>query len=46
MKFHDLKKSWRKLPETRKWEISSAVLTAVLIGYFIILLTIEKSMLQ
>jgi hypothetical protein len=46
MKLHDLQKSWRKLPWQRRWEIGSGIVTVVLIIYMVILLTIEKSMLQ
>jgi len=46
MKLHDLQKSWRKLPWQRRWTICSGIATALLIVYFIVLLTIEGSVLQ
>jgi hypothetical protein len=46
MKLHNLQKSWRRLPKTRRYEIGFGILTAVLIIYMIVLLTIERNMLQ
>jgi hypothetical protein len=45
MKLRNLQKSWRKATKD-KTLVNVAIITAVMVIYFIVLLTIEKNMLN
>ena len=45
MKLQNLKKSWARLPEDKRFEIGIGIFTTVIVILFVLMLTIEKGML-